>query len=285
MKNNGKMTYSYFPGCSLATTAKENNRSLFSFCEEHGVSLIELKDWNCCGSSSAHSIDSELAHDLPARNLALAPADRPLLVACPSCYLRLKSTYMDIAADPEAQKEFGRMFGRKFNPDLQIVNFFEMLARVADTGAFEKSKESLKGLRFAPYYGCMLMRPPKMRRERTFSGLMEKVLSSLGAEPVQWAHKARCCGTFLSVSRPLVSAKSVQTIMTGAEKAGAECIVTACAMCHLNLEIRSRQSENIPVLHFSELLSLAGGIGEGRGWFRRHLIDPRPLLRSRRLIA
>jgi len=284
MNHDNEMTYSYFPGCSLATSAKENNRSMLSFCQQHSVSLEELKDWNCCGSSSAHSIDSELAHHLPARNLALAPPDRPLLVACPSCYLRLKSTHMDIAADPEAQKEFGRMWGRAFNPDLQIINFFDMLARVADSGAFEKNKESLKGLRFAPYYGCMLMRPPKMRREPTFSGLMEKVLSSLGADPVQWAHKARCCGTFLSVSRPLVSARSVKTIMDGAEKAGAECIVTACAMCHLNLEIRSQQGK-IPVLHFSELLSLAGGIGQGQGWFRRHLIDPRPLLRSRRLIA
>lgn len=73
--------------------------------------------------------------------------------------------------------------------------------------------------------------------------------------------------------------------MAGAEKSGAECVVTACAVCHLNLEIRSRQSERIPVLHFSEMLSLGGGIGEGQGWFRRHLIDPRPILRSRRLIA
>lgn len=285
MNNNEAMQYSYFPGCSLATTAKENNRSLLAFCEQHGVRLKELKDWNCCGSSSAHSIDAELGHQLPARNLALAPADRPLLVACPSCYLRLRSTQMEVAQDPEARQEFGRLWGRPFNPELRIVNFFEMLARVADAGALEGSKNSLKELRVAPYYGCMLMRPPKMRRERNFHGLMEKVLSGLGAEPLQWAHKARCCGTFLSASRPVVSSRSVQTIMDGAARAGAECIVTACAMCHLNLEIRSSQQVRVPVLHFSELLSLAGGIGQGRGWFRRHLIDPRPVLRRRGLIA
>lgn len=279
------MEFSYFPGCSLATTAKENNRSLLSFCGQQGVSLIELKDWNCCGSSSAHSIDPELGHHLPARNLAMAPPERPLLVACPSCYLRLKSTQMDIAADPAAMQEFGRLWGRPFNPDLQIISFFEMLAMIVDTGALQDMKYSLKGLMFAPYYGCMLRRPPKMRRERTFSGLMEKVLSALGAKPVQWPYNARCCGTFLSVSRPLVAEQSVKGIMNGAAKAGAECIVTACAMCHLNLEIRCRQADKLPVLHFSELLSLAGGIGQGQGWFRRHLIDPRPLLQRRRLIA
>jgi len=56
-------------------------------------------------------------------------------------------------------------------------------------------------------------------------------------------------------------------------------------MCHLNLEIRSKLPGRVPVLHFSELLSLAAGVGSGMGWFRRHLIDPRPVLKARRLIA
>ncbi|MBS0013434.1 MAG: hypothetical protein KFF46_05625 [Desulfobacterales bacterium] len=285
MNNLNTLQYSYFPGCSLATSAKESNRSLISFCRQQGVELTELRDWNCCGSSSAHSIDAHLAHHLPARNLALAPPDRPLLVACPSCYLRLKRTHMEIAEDSAAREEFQRMWGRRFDPDLEIVSFFEMLSMIVDQGRLKGLSGRLNGLRFAPYYGCMLMRPPKMRREHTFHGLMEKVLSQTGAEPVRWPHKARCCGTFLSVSRPLVAAKSVQTIMDGAARANAECIVTACAMCHLNLEIRSTRPGRIPVLYFSELLSLAGGIGQGEGWFRRHLIDPRPLLRRHHLIA
>lgn len=275
----------YFPGCSLATSAKENNRSLHVFCSYYGVTLTELPDWNCCGSSSAHSINSELGEYLPARNLALVPPGKQLLVACPSCYLRLKQAHMKIGNDIRAQAEFKQMWKRPFNPDLQIINFFELLSQLADAGAFENRKKRLNGLKFVPYYGCMLNRPPEMRYERNFHGLMEKVLTSLGGEPVPWSHGARCCGTFLSVSRPLIAAKSVQSIMDGALNAGADCIVTACAMCHLNLEIRSRLPGKVPVLYFSELLSLSEGIGQGRGWFSKHLIDPRPLLKSRRLIA
>ncbi|MEE8551871.1 MAG: heterodisulfide reductase-related iron-sulfur binding cluster [Desulfobacterales bacterium] len=70
---------SYFPGCSLATTARENNLSLLEKCGKIGVNLVELQDWNCYGSSSAHRIDSELSFELAARNLSLAPYDRPLL--------------------------------------------------------------------------------------------------------------------------------------------------------------------------------------------------------------
>ncbi|MDZ7831912.1 MAG: heterodisulfide reductase-related iron-sulfur binding cluster [Desulfobacterales bacterium] len=276
---------SYFPGCSLATSARENNQSMLTFCRQSGIDLVELDDWNCCGSSSAHSVDPEVGSQLPARNLSLAPAGRPLLAACPSCYLRLKITHQKLLKDKDARRAYHSRWGRPFNPELEIIHFFDLLAGMADAGNFGDRLNRLKGLRFVPYYGCMLARPPQLRNERNFHGTMENFLSSLGAEPLPWSHKSRCCGTFLSVSRPDIAARSVRKIMDGAAQAGAECVVTACAMCHLNLEIRSALPGKIPVLHFSELLSLAMGIGGGMGWFRRHLIDPRPLLKSRRLIA
>lgn len=279
------LEFSYFPGCSLATTAKENNRSLYTFCKRHDIALLELDDWNCCGSSSAHSIDHDLAKWLPTRNLALAPAGRPLMAACPNCHMRLKLAHMTLQQNREDRKEYERMWGRGFDPDLQIITFFELLSDLAIAGAFEKHQTGLKGIRVAAYYGCMLARPPVMRREKNFHGLMEKVLLSLGAEPLKWGHSARCCGTFLTASRPDIATRTVVDIVTGAERARAECIVTACAMCQMNLEIRSRHPGKTPIFHFSELLALSMGIGGGMGWFRRHLIDPRPLLRSRKLIG
>jgi heterodisulfide reductase subunit B2 len=275
----------YFPGCSLATTAKENDRSLYVFCKRHGIKLMELEDWNCCGSSSAHSIDHHISKWLPARNLALAPPGRPLMAACPNCYRQLKLAHMSLISSRKDQEEYERMWGRKFDPDLQILTFFEPLSELADQGAFESHKTGLKGLKVAHYYGCMLARPPIMRYEKNFHGIMEKVLSSLGAESLYWTSAARCCGTFLTVTRPDIANRTVENIISDAEDVKAECIVTACAMCHMNLEIRSKLPGKIPIFHFSELLSLSMGIGGGMGWFRRHLIDPRPLLRSKKLIG
>jgi heterodisulfide reductase subunit B len=275
----------YFPGCSLATTAKENDRSLYVFCERHGIKLMELEDWNCCGSSSAHSIDHTISKWLPTRNLALAPPGRPLMAACPNCYRQLKLAHMSLLSSAEDQAEYERMWGRSFDPNLQIMTFFELLSQMVDQGAFESHKTGLKGLKVAPYYGCMLARPPIMRYEKNFHGFMEKVLFSLGAEPLYWTSATRCCGTFLTVTRPDIANRTVETIISDAENVKAECIVTACAMCHMNLEIRSKLPGKTPIFHFSELLSLSMGIGGGMGWFRRHLIDPRPLLRSKKLIG
>lgn len=276
---------SYFPGCSLATTAKENNQSLIDFCRRIGIELVELEDWNCCGSSSAHSIDEDLAFKLPARNLSLAPPGRPLLVACPSCTLRLGQAQLHIQKDEGLRREYENEWGKPVDDSLEIIHFFELLNMAQESGALASVEKRLDGLTFVPYYGCMLAQPPEMHHQKSHFGLMEKVLSQMGAEPLLWAYPSRCCGTFLSVVRPDVVTPMVNEIVEGAKKVHADCIVTACAMCHMNLEVRCNLKEQVPIFHFSEILSIAMGTPERNGWFARHLVDPRPLLKNKGLMA
>jgi len=278
----------YYPGCSLATTAKENNISLIYLFKHLGFNLIELEDWNCCGSSSAHSINNELAFDLASRNLFLAPAGRPLLVACPSCLLRLRHAHHKLTRDAEARKHYESKWGAPFDTTLEIVHVFEILDSLNLAEFSQQHAQRLAGLRFVTYYGCMLARPPALNHEKNYHGLMEKILASLGADPLNWGYSSRCCGTFLTVARPEVVTPMVNEIIQGAINARADCIVTACAMCHMNLEVRSNLHEQIPVLHFSEILSLALGLGgkkEHQGWFARHLVDPRPILKALHLLG
>jgi heterodisulfide reductase subunit B2 len=272
---------SYFPGCSLATTAKENNQSLIEVCRHMGYRLVELKDWNCCGSSSAHSIKSEIGFQLSCRNLTLAPEGIPLLVACPSCILHLKQAHRRLITDTSARDGYEARWGRSVDADLKIMHFFELM----DEKNNVLPDSTLNGLKFVPYYGCMLARPPELRHEKNYHGLMEKILSAYGASPMPWNYASRCCGTFLSVARPDVVEPMVNQIVQNAMDSGAECMITACAMCHLNLEIRCTLKQKIPIFHFSEILSLAFQIQPKSDWFSRHLIDPVPLLKSRALIT
>jgi len=99
-------------------------------------------------------------------------------------------------------------------------------------------------------------------------------------EPVSWAYLSRCCDTFLSVVRPPI----VNEIVNGAKKVKADCMIPACAMCHMNLEVRCNLKERVPILHFSEILSLAMGEVKHNNWLARHLVDPRPMLKSKGLI-
>jgi len=268
----------------MATSASENNLSLIELCKKIGVELIELEDWNCCGSSSAHSINADLALNLAARNLSLVIPERPLLVACPSCILRLKQAHLHLKNHEEARIQYKNLWGKPFNANLRIIHFFELLSKITFKKDFSSYSQKLKGFKFVPYYGCMLSRPPSLRHEKNFHGLMEKILASLGATPIQWSYGSRCCGTFLSVAKPDAVTPMINDIVSNAIKSKAECIVTACSMCHLNLEIRCNLKKQIPILHFSEILSLALGTNKYKGWFSKHIIDPSPLLKSIGLI-
>jgi len=281
----GKLKFSFFPGCSLKASGHENTLSLLKFCQSMDIDLVELEDWNCCGSSSAHSIDKRSAKYLPMRNLSLAPKGVPLLIACPSCLLRLKSSFLSIKADPALRRDYEDFFGKPFDDELEIIHFFEIFNRVDLKEHMEGLAGALKGIRVAPYYGCMLFMPPGLRYEKSHTGIIEKSLKPLGADIVSFGYANRCCGTYLSVAKPDIARKVVNEIIFKAMEAGAECLVTACSMCHLNLEIRCTLDNPIPVLHFSELLSMALGAEDHKKWFPRHIVDPVPLLKKRGLLT
>ncbi len=283
--SSGKLKFSFFPGCSLKASGHENTLSLLKFCKSMDIDLVELEDWNCCGSSSAHSIDKRSAKYLPMRNLSLAPKGVPLLIACPSCLLRLKSSFLSLKADPALRRDYEDFFGKPFDDELEIIHFFEIFNRVDLKDHMEILAGTLKGIRVAPYYGCMLFMPPELRYEKSHTGIIEKSLKSLGADIVSYGYANRCCGTYLSVAKPDIARKVVNEIIFKAMEAGAECLVTACSMCHLNLEIRCTLNNPIPVLHFSELLSMALGAEDHKKWFPRHIVDPVPLLKKRGLLT
>ncbi|MEE9557222.1 MAG: heterodisulfide reductase-related iron-sulfur binding cluster [Candidatus Adiutricales bacterium] len=271
---------SYFPGCSLATSARESNQSLIEAMQILGYNLIELEDWNCCGSSSAHALDHDLALGLTARNLSLAQADRPLLIACPNCLHRMRNARLRLSKDEQTRRAYERRWGRPINPNLEISHVFEIMDRIDRNFIRDKLTRKLKGLKFVAYYGCMLARPPALRREKNYYGLLEKIVTDLGGEAISWAHGSHCCGTFLSAAKPEISTVLVNEIMGEAQASGAECVITACAMCQFNLELRSTLDLPIPILHFSEILALALGVENSQAWFARHLVDPRPLIQS-----
>lgn len=285
--------FNYFPGCSLATSAREANESLKRACQVSGLKFNELEDWSCCGTSSAHALDEDLSLSLAARNLTLAPADKPLMVMCPACYKNLAGAQIKLLEDHERRQDEERRWGGRIDPALQIVTFLELvnfLRTLAEMGAVRlprpgKEMSGLAGLKVAPYYGCASMLPPRLRSANFRPALMAELLTLLGADPLRWALPNRCCGTFLTVARPDVTTPLVNGIMQAALDSGAECLVTACAMCQLNIEVRCDLDQKLPILHFSEAMALALGVKDHEKWFNRHLIDPRPVLREHQLIA
>jgi heterodisulfide reductase subunit B len=279
---------SYYPGCSLHGTAREYDDSIRGVCKFLDVQLHELEDWTCCGASSAHCTDEELALELAARNLAIAEKnDRPLLVPCVACYSRFKAAEQEV-------KEHSEKVHFSYHGNIPIryaLDFFcdEVLLEEVK----KKRSKPLSGLKVACYYGCLTVRPPKVTGIRDYENPqhMDRMMKCLGADPVPWSYKTDCCGASLVMTRTDIVRKLNERLLSMAMEADADCLVTGCSMCQANLDTRQEELEketgkkyHLPILYFTELMGLALGHRDTKKWLNRHMTDPIKMLRSKGLI-
>jgi heterodisulfide reductase subunit B2 len=280
---------SYYPGCSLEGTATDYAASIAGVSGLLGLELAELPDWNCCGATAAHSINHQLSLALPARNLALAEAaGRDVVVPCALCFNRLK------AADQALRGPEGRELQPGYQGKIKIWDLLDYLTQDSNLANLAaKVVRPLTGLKAVGYYGCMVARPPAVTGKTDYENPqnLERLLTVLGAEPLDWSFKTDCCGAGLAVSRPDLIDTLAQRLYERALRTGADCLVVSCQMCQANLDLPqeriSRKSGTdyyLPVLYFTELIGLALGHPNVEKWLAGHLVDPRPLLREKGLL-
>jgi heterodisulfide reductase subunit B len=264
------MRIGYYPGCSLEGSSKEYNDSLFAVAERCGITLETIKDWNCCGASAAHNLNHDLALSLPARSLALAANQgfAEIVVPCAACYSRLAGTQNEISNNVAVKAKIEGFIDLKLSAEVKILTVFEFLRNyifpVADQYIIKKLNQKA-----ACYYGCLYSRPKEIAAVRQIENPMEmdEVMAKTGATPIDWAFKTECCGAGLSVSRTDIVAKLSGKIIEDAVDRGAESIVVACPMCHMNLDMRRpeikkqlKKELDIPVLFITQALGLSMGI-------------------------
>jgi heterodisulfide reductase subunit B len=264
---------SYFPGCSLHGTSKEFDESIRGVLECLGIKVNELEDWTCCGATSAHCLDERLAVELPARNLAIAEkSSHDLLVPCASCYSRFKGAEYEV-------KENGHKVSFPYKGNVPIRFALDYLCEKPVVEEVKKKMvKSLSGIKAVCYYGCLPVRPPKLTGIKDYENPMhmDRLVKQLGIEPIQWSYKADCCGASLMVTRPDIFKNLIGKILT---------------MCQMNLDTCQEVVEkdfgkklNLPVLYYSELMGLAMGHKDTGKWFKRHFIDPVPMLSAKGLM-
>jgi heterodisulfide reductase subunit B len=285
------MKFAYYPGCTAKSTAIEYEESVRETSQSLGIDLVEIPDWTCCGASSGHSVNRELALALPSRNLAIANRmSLGLVSACPACSLRHKVAQHELEGDPELRIRLAEDIGQPLELPPKPRHFLEVLYHDIGVDAIRgKVRNPLKGLRVAAYYGCYLVRPPEIAAfdDPENPSVMDEVMEALGAEVVDWSHKVECCGGGLAVVAPEVVKKLVGRIALAASAVGADAIVTACSICHANLDMRQPRrhgSGPLPIFYFSELAALAFGSSNGRRWMAKHLVDPAELLEKLKLL-
>jgi len=277
------MKFSYFPGCTGHSTSMEYGLSTQAVFKTLGVELVEIDDWNCCGAAATHSINHLLSLCLPARNISKAQSSQAgsLVVPCAGCFNMLKRAEHALKNDEAKRKEIEETVGFTYQPSLEILALMDvMLNRIGLEKVQEKLKRPLKGLKTACYYGCALVRHPKVTQldDPENPQYLDRLIKSLGAEAVEWSYKIDCCGADLALTYGDIVKKLVGKIVSMAKEAGAQCIVTSCGLCQANLEMR--QEIGLPIFYFTELMGVAFDIENRDKWWSKHMISPKGLLKE-----
>lgn len=279
----------YYPGCSLESTASEFNESSLAVCKALDMKLIEPHGWLCCGSSPAHKADPEYALLLPIENLNLFEQSgfKEVTMPCAACFNRHKAAQYEIRHHPEERAALDEKLDYTHQDTVKVSTLSEAIFNHAGSEIVaQKVKKPLQGLNVVSYYGCLLTRPPEITEVENPENPtdLDDLMAAIGAEVKDWSYKTSCCGAAHSLSRPDIVVSLSSNLIDQARAAGADVIVVACPLCHMNLDARQMQmdlEEPMPILFFTQLMAIALGLPSKAAMLHKNIVDPRPLLKEK----
>jgi heterodisulfide reductase subunit B len=281
------MQFGYYPGCALHGSSNDYERSVRACLEALQVPLCELDDWICCGATAAHSLNHLLSLALPARNLGVAERDglHEVLAPCPMCSMELIKANRVLAENEDLRRRVSEIVELPVEGKTEIINLIQVFQKIGVDCLREAVKKPLDHIAAACYYGCLLTRPPKTVQfddpEQPRS--MEAILEALGASTVVWNYATECCGAGMTMAREATVLDLANKILGNAAAHGANCIVVACPMCHVNLDMKQPDIDrrynvrhNLMVYYLSDLVGLALGMDEKQLGIDRHFVVTEP---------
>ncbi len=291
------MELCYYPGCTLKTTAKNFESPAIASIKKLGYKLVELPQWNCCGTVHSLAAD-DLMHQLaPVRTLikVLETGADKVVTLCAMCYNTLKQTNRIMLEDTDKRDRINNFLDeeRDYFGNVSVLHILELLR---DEIGFDEIKNKverpLDGLKLSPYYGCLLLRPEGIGIDDIEAPMViEDFIEALGGKAVESPFKIECCGSYHTVNdiKPVIERTKIN--IDDSISRGAEAIVVGCPLCFFNLDYRqknvdmkNREFTRIPVLYFTQLLAISLGLGSDVCEFDLNYVNPRPLLMERGLI-
>jgi heterodisulfide reductase subunit B len=254
------------------------------------IELVNLDDWNCCGSTPYSSLDELASFCLSARNLALAEKrGLDLVTPCSSCYITLSRTNSYLKEYPQVKAKVNEALAAAnldYHGTVRVRHLLDIM--VNDIGYDDiraKVEKSLGGLKVAPYYGCQIVRPRFGFDHPEFPQSLDKLVANLGAEPVPFPLKSYCCGGSLIISEEAVALDLMRKLLDSAVSNGAECLVTVCPLCQINLDAyQSRANKkfktnfNLPILFFTQLMGVALGLSNKQLDLKTNIVPAKRVL-------
>jgi heterodisulfide reductase subunit B len=292
MKNH----YLFYPGCSMESSAIAYSASLIAILEPLEIDLEEIDDWNCCGATEYVGISLTPAYALISRNLALASQQangtNTVVAPCSACYLNLAKADHYMLERPTLGVKVNKALeagGLSYQPgSLKIRHLLDVIINDIGLEAVRsKVVKPLKGLKVAPYLGCMVPRPDYENRwsDHEYPTELDDLLKALGAEVIDFPLKTHCCGGHMTQISPSTAFELIRRLVHAADEYEADMMVTLCPMCQMNLDAYQGETNHhfntnyhMPIIFFTQLMGLAFGLEAEVLGFGSELVDARPAL-------
>ena len=286
------MKVAYWPGCVSRGFTPELHGSVALVAQKLGIELVELDRANCCGAGVIAEHNQELADALNARTFAMAQQVQGaagMMNICSTCQGAQSECQQRLDASSSYRTEVNthlRDEGLSYEAggDWWNKNFLWILAEEIGFDALrERVQRPLSGLRIAPFYGCYIVRPSKrlgFHEHPERDAYLGQLIEALGAEEVEYAGARKCCGFPLITMNRTTSLRQAGRHLADAIDAGADCLVTPCPLCHLNLDMQQPAAQQfverdlgIPVLHLPQMVGLALGLEPKELGMEKHVVS------------
>lgn len=298
------MKVPYYPGCTLKTKAANFETSALAVAERLGIELVELPRWNCCGTVYSLADDDLIHHVAAVRNFVrvqemnadkLVEDEYRLVTLCSMCFNTLKQANARVLENPDDLEKINDLMYLEddYEGKVEVKHLLELIDEMGFDKVKQQVKNPLEGLKVAPYYGCMLLRPKDIGIDDPEDPQIQtRMLDALGAETIENPYRKVCCGSYQTVLDKRVVSNLAYDILTHAQNAGADAISLSCPLCAFNLDSRQREIKEdhpsfreIPVFYFTQLMAMAFGLSEDYCGFDLNYVDPEPLLSAKGIIG
>ena len=286
------MRVAYFPGCVAKGNCPELNQATKKIAPMLGIELVELTGAPCTGAGVLESQNPVLADTYNAKTLALAEElDLPLMPICSTCIGCLRKSNKKLSDNEGYRAEVNAVLesgGHTYHGGVDVTHIlYVIIKEVGIDNLRDMVKKPLTDLRIAPFYGCYILRPADIMGidDPDNPTSMEKVIEALGAIPVDYSGKTRCCGFPIGLENEEASFKMAGKHIGEAKDKSADCMVTPCPLCHMNLDLQQpgvsrviNRQLDMPILHLPQMGGLALGISPKELGFNKHMIPTQNVL-------
>jgi len=288
------MRVAYFPGCVAKGNCPELNQSTQKIAPLLGIELVELPGAPCTGAGVLESQNPVLADTYNAKTLALAEElNLPLMTICSTCIGCLRKSNKKLSENEGYRAEVNDVLksgGHTYHGGVDVTHIlYVIIKEVGIDNLRDMVKKPLANLQVAPFYGCYILRPAEIMGidDPDNPTSMERVIEALGADPVDYSGKTRCCGFPIGLENEVASFKMAGKHIAEAKDKRADCMVTPCPLCHMNLDLQQpgvsrviNRQLDMPVLHLPQMIGLALGISPKELGLNKHMISTQNMLKK-----